>query len=168
VCFFFHHRLGTKSCYVHYGMQHHNRITEQRLCGCLWFVYTVTSVIEWQWWMWGTTELGVVLSERASVGRVKCVSVDHSMAPRNRFAASRGTSLFCHKTGGRSGFFRAFSKGTSWRWNDLFICKQNWHTKNGYSCGHLSNKGQWKDNLAGAINIHLKMCKKNQVCNRNY
>lgn len=44
------------------------------------------------------------------VGRVKCVSVDHSVAPRNRFAASRGTSLFCHKTGGRSGFSELFLK----------------------------------------------------------
>lgn len=56
------------------------------------------------------TELGVVLSEWASVGRVKCVSVDHGVASRNRFAASRGTSLFCHKTGGRSGFSELFLK----------------------------------------------------------
>ncbi len=51
-----------------------------------------------------------MLSEWASIGRVKCVSVDHGLAPRNRFAASRGTSLFCHKTGGRSGSTELFLK----------------------------------------------------------
>ncbi len=142
------------------------------LCGLLWFVYTVTSVIRWQWWMWCMTELGVVLSEWASIGRVKCVSVDHGLAPRNRFAASRGTSLFCHKTGGQVRFYRAFFKGSSGRWDDLFICKQeNWYglayEDNGFSCGHFSNNGQWEDNLADAINIHIQKHNEQTWPNRN-
>lgn len=125
-CFIFHHRLGRKSCYAHYGMQHHNRNTEKRLCGLLWFVYTVTSVIEWQWQMCWMTELGVVLSEWASVGQVKCVSVDHGVASRNRFEASRGTSLFCHKTGGRSGFSELFQKAP--RDAEMIYSSANWRT----------------------------------------